>query len=112
MHRLPSVVRRSHRAGLSMLELIAVMFVLGAIAAVIVPQLGGTGRAVDVETCDRHREAIDLHASLHLRNTGAWPAADLSDLATTLPEGLPVCPVDGSAYTFDSVTGRTVDHAH
>ncbi|WP_171187114.1 type II secretion system protein [Alienimonas chondri] len=110
--RTVGVAGRSGRRGLSLLELIAVVLLLSIVAAVVVPRLGGAGRDVNVQSCDRNREAIDLHAALHLRNTGSWPQANLSDLAATLPEGLPVCPIDGSAYTFDSATGETVPHAH
>ena len=88
------------------------MTLLGIVAVVAIPRMGGAGRAVHVKSCDRHREAIDLHAALFKRNTGAWPRADLTDLAATLPEGLPVCPVDGTAYTFDAGPGKTVPHAH
>ena len=110
--RASSLREASRRRGLSLLELIAAVLLLGVVAAVAVPRLGGAGRAVDADSCDRAREAIDLHAALHLRNTGAWPRADLSDLDAALPDGLPVCPADGSAYTFDAATGTTVPHSH
>lgn len=100
------------RRGLSLLELTAAVLLLGIVTAVVVPRLAGAGRAVDVKSCDRHVETIDLHAALFRRNTGAWPQADLSDLAATLPEGLPVCPVDGAAYVFDPGAGTTVPHTH
>ena len=100
------------RRGMSLMELTLAVLLLGIVAAVAVPRLGGAARAVEMESCDRQREAIDLHAALHRRNTGAWPQADLSDLAASLPDGLPVCPVDGGAYVFDPATGKTVPHAH
>ncbi|MFH5805322.1 type II secretion system protein [Alienimonas sp. DA493] len=109
--RGPATVPRP-RGGLSLLELIAALTLLGVLAAVVVPRLGVAARHVDVESCERCRETIDVHAALHRRNVGAWPQADLSDLAASLPEGLPVCPVDGTAYTFDAATGRTVPHGH
>ncbi|QDT15825.1 prepilin-type N-terminal cleavage/methylation domain-containing protein [Alienimonas californiensis] len=100
------------RRGLSLLELTAALTLLGIVAAVVVPRLGVAARGVDVRSCERCRETLDVHAALHRRNTGAWPQTNLSDLGASLPEGLPVCPVDGTAYTFDAATGKTVPHAH
>lgn len=95
-----------------MLELIAAVILLGAVAAVAVPRFGTAARAVDVESCHRCRETIDLHAAMFKRNTGSWPQANLSNLAATLPEGLPACPVDGTAYSLNTTTGETVPHLH
>ena len=47
--------------------------------------------------------------------TGAWPAADLHDLACDtrhFPNGIPLCPVNGAAYVLDPATHRVKDHAH
>jgi hypothetical protein len=47
-------------------------------------------------------------------NTGAWPAANLSDIGanvTYFPNSVPACPFDGTAYTIDA-TGRVVGHSH
>ena len=100
------------RRGASLLEMIAAVALLGAVATVAIPRLGDAGSSVDAASCDRHREAIDLQAALYRRNTGSWPQANLSDLAATLPEGLPTCPVDGTAYTFNPTSGETVPHVH
>ena len=109
------LIAAPRRPGLSLLELIAAVGLLGIVAAVLVPRLAQSGRAIDAHGCDRNRETIDLRAALFYRNTGDWPAGDLSDLAAdagAFPNGLPVCPVDGSAYTFDRATGETVAHGH
>ena len=42
------------------------------------------------------------------RNNSSYPAANLSDIGADtayFPSGLPVCPVDGTAYTIDTTTG-------
>ena len=106
---------RSARRGFSLLELTAAAVLVGIVAAAAVPRFAGDGRAVRADACDRCREAIDLHAALHRRNTGDWPAADLGDLAAdpdAFPNGLPVCPADGSPYVFDRAAGATVPHPH
>ena len=103
------------RRGLSMLEVTCGLTLMGVIVAAATPYLAAPGRRVNVKACDHRRDAIDLQAALWKRNAGAWPAADLSDLAADrdyFPEGLPVCPVDGTPYAFDAAAGRTVPHGH
>ena len=54
-------------------------------------------------------------SQLWYRNKSAWPAANLADIGADMayfPEGLPTCPVDGSAYTFDTSTHRATGHTH
>ena len=49
------------------------------------------------------------------RNNGSYPAANLSDIGadtTYFPSGLPVCPVDGTAYTINTTTGLVIGHTH
>ena len=43
------------------------------------------------------------------------PLANLSDVGGDInyfPEGLPLCPVDSSAYTIDNTTGLVIGHNH
>ena len=106
---------RPPRRGLFLLELTCGLTLVGVIAAVAVPLLAAPGRAVQAKACEHRRDAIDLQAALWKRNAGAWPAADLSDVAADpayFPDGPPVCPVDGTPYVFSPATGRTVPHAH
>ena len=56
-----------------------------------------------------------MEAEAWLRIRGRWPAADLSDLGNDpehFPDGLPTCPVDGSAYRWDAAARRVAGHQH
>ena len=103
------------RIAFSLLELMAVLAIVGLLVAVIVPRLGSGTVAAKSATCHAHQGDIEIQAELWLHNTGAWPKADLSDIGNELdyfPDGLPTCPVDGAAYTFDTSTGRIIGHNH
>jgi prepilin-type N-terminal cleavage/methylation domain-containing protein len=98
----------------SLLEVLAVATVLAIISAVLLPRFftGGTAKKTACYTLLRN---IEVQAQLWRRHKGAWPATNLSDLAADpayLPEGLPTCPVDGSAYTLDPATHRILGHTH
>jgi general secretion pathway protein G len=97
------------RRGFSLMELLAVVTILGIIAAIIVPRV-----AVSSDTA---KSKVNLHSKATINSAverwyvekGAWPANDLSDISADLnyfPSGLPTNPVDGSAYTLNATTHR------
>jgi general secretion pathway protein G len=102
------------RSGLSLLELLACITIIGIVAAVVLPRLGNSSKDCNSECCRVHKATIEVQAVLWKRQFGNWPAADLSDIGRStknFPEGLPVCPVDGSPYSLNS-SGRVVGHLH
>jgi general secretion pathway protein G len=106
---------RGARAGFSLLELLAVITLMGIIAAIAVPRIGTQSQKTKATACNVQRGNIDVQAQLWFRNRGRWPARDLNDIADNtdyFPDGLPVCPVDGSAYVFDSANQQVIEHDH
>jgi type II secretory pathway pseudopilin PulG len=94
--------------------MLAVVVILGIFSAILLPRLM-TGTTARKTACYTLKRNIEVQAQLWRRNHGAWPAVNLSDMAADaayLPEGLPTCPVDGSAYTFDQATRQVVGHTH
>lgn len=95
------------------MELLAVVTVLGIIAALIVPRvISGTDLAKE-KTCLHNRTEINITVEQYYLHNGSWPANDLSDIAADIdyfPDGLPTCPVSGAAYRIDATTHRVVDH--
>ena len=103
------------QAGFSLLELLAVVTILGVLAAVAISRMAGSNDTADVATCHVYKGDIEVQAELWNHNTGSWPAANLGTIGADVnyfPEGLPTCPVDGTTYTIDPSTGRVVGHTH
>jgi prepilin-type N-terminal cleavage/methylation domain-containing protein len=103
------------RRGFTLTELIAVMALLGLLAALIVPRVVGHYDRAKRASCDLNQADIELQVKLWRRNHGAYPAADLSNIGANpgyFPEGVPTCPVDGSAYTIDTTSGTVIGHTH
>ena len=101
-------------AGFSLMEMLAVAAVLGIAAGIIVPRLTGGSASSKKAACETHQGNIEIQAEIWRQNTGAWPATNLSNIGANLsyfPEGVPACPVDGTAYTISS-SGRVVGHNH
>ena len=103
------------QVGFSLLELMAVVVILGIIAAVVIARVAGSDDTANIAACYVYKGDIEVQAELWNHNTGSWPASSLATIGADLnyfPEGLPTCPVDGTTYTIDPATGRVVGHAH
>jgi prepilin-type N-terminal cleavage/methylation domain-containing protein len=103
------------RRALSLTELMAVLGILGVLALLIVPRVVEHHDASNKTSCEANQAEIELQVKLWRRNQGAYPAANLSDIAADsdyFPSGLPACPVDGAAYTIDTTSGLVVGHTH
>ncbi len=103
------------RHGLSLVELLAAVVIIGLLAGIVFVKIRAPSAAAKRNACYVNKGEIELQAQLWFRNKGVWPRADLSDIGSNLsyfPSGLPACPVDGTAYRFDPVTGQVVGHSH
>jgi prepilin-type N-terminal cleavage/methylation domain-containing protein len=101
------------RTAFSLLELLAVVTILGIIAALMLPRvIGGTDVAKE-KTCAHNRTEINITVERYYLHTNGWPATNLSDIGADpdyFPDGLPTCPVSGAAYRIDGSTHRVVGH--
>ncbi len=103
------------RKGFTLLELLIVVVILGILAAVVIPRFTVSAATAKKNTCAQNVANINTQVERYYFEKGAWPAADLSDIAADadyFPDGIPTCPVDGSAYTLDSTTHRVTGHSH
>lgn len=103
------------QTGFSLLELMAVVAILGVLAGVVIARVAGSDDTADISACHVYKGDIEVQAELWNHNTGSWPAANLATIGADVnyfPEGLPTCPVDGTTYTIDAATGRVVGHTH
>lgn len=108
-HILPTKLTRPRRTGLSLLELLAVVTILGIIAGVVIPRITNSNVAAKAAAHQHNRWEINSAAERWFSNTNTWPNTDLSDIgadAQYFPDGLPTNPIDGSAYELDATTHR------
>jgi general secretion pathway protein G len=114
-HIKQSIRSRWLRTGFSLTELTAVVAILGVLAVLVIPRVSFHQDNAKRAACYADQGDIELQVKLWKRAKGTYPAANLSDIGadtTYFPSGLPVCPVDGTAYTINTTTGLVNGHSH
>jgi general secretion pathway protein G len=105
-----------HKKGFTLVELLVVVLILGALAAIAVPRIIGGAQNAKINACKTNVDLINSQIELYFANTGNWPSA-LSDVTGTVqspseyfPDGPPDCPF-GSTYIM-GVNHRVPEHLH
>ena len=104
-----NLVSNRRRRGFSLLELLAVVTILGIIAAIIVPRVTVSSATAKSKVRDHHKATINAAVERYYVDTNSWPASDLSDIGVNVnyfPDGVPSNPVDGTAYSLNTTTHR------
>ena len=100
----------------TLVELMIVVLILGALAAIAIPRIMGGAQAARISACSTNIDILNSQLELYNANEGAWPVqlSDVTGDPNYFPEGKPICPVTGLVYPTNMVNNR-VDasgHAH
>lgn len=101
--------KMAKRRGFSLLELLAVVTILGIIAVVVVPRISVSSTTAKQKADAQNKAEINSAVERWYFEKGTWPANNLSDIGadiTYFPQGLPVNPTNGAAYTLNATTRR------
>ena len=101
------------RKGFTLVELLIVVLILGALAAIAVPRIMGGAKTAKTNACKTNVDMLNSQIELYYANKDAWPAAitDVTDDPNYFPESTPECPF-GTAYNYSAVTHRVSGHGH
>ena len=101
--------RRLRPFGFSLLELLAVVTILGIIAVVVIPRITMSAGTAKTNANAQNLAEINSAVERWYFEKGTWPANDLSDIskdANYFPDGVPKNPVSGAAYSLNATTKR------
>lgn len=100
--------RRNRRSAFSLLELLAVVTILGIIAAIIVPRVQVSNDKANEKVNSHNIATMNAAIERYYVDNTSWPAS-LTDLAPTyLPDGVPAHPL-GKTYGIDATTHRVTE---
>ncbi len=106
-----------NRKGFTLVELMIVVLILGALAAIAIPRIIGGAATAKANACATNVDMINSQIELYYSQNSAYPA-DLPTLTNDtayFPDGAPVCPVTGLPYPATLTANNRVDasgHAH
>ncbi len=92
------------RRGFSLLELLAVVTILGIIAAVVIPRISVSAGTAKANAHQQNMAEINSAVERWYFQKGTYPKTDLSDIGTDaqyFPDGIPSNPV-GSGYALNA----------
>jgi prepilin-type N-terminal cleavage/methylation domain-containing protein len=101
------------RKGFTLVELLIVVLILGALAAIAIPRIIGGATNAKINACKTNVNLINSQIELYFANNDAWPSAltDVTEDTDYFPDGPPECPF-GTAYSMNNTTHRVTAHDH
>ena len=99
---------RRYRKGVTLVELLIVVLILAALAAVAVPRIIGGATAAKSNACSTNVDLINTAMELYYANNDSYEtSANLFNDANYFPDGAVVCPF---AVAYADSGDRVQDH--
>jgi general secretion pathway protein G len=101
------------KKGFTLVELLVVVLILGALAAIAVPRIIGGATNAKINACATNVDLLNSQIELYYANKGDWPGqlADITTDPNYFPDGAPECPF-GSRYVVNEMTHHVMGHNH
>jgi competence protein ComGC len=95
---------QAKRPSFSLVELLIVVLILSAPAAVAIPKITGSSQTSKLNTCKDNIQIINNQIESYHINTGSWSSNlkdDILEYTDYFPDGQPECPFD-EKYKMDN----------
>jgi prepilin-type N-terminal cleavage/methylation domain-containing protein len=100
------------RKGLTLIELLIVVIILGALAAIAIPRITTSTTDAKRNACTTNIDTLNTAIEMYNIDHSAWPSqlSDVDGNTAYFPDGPPSCPF-GTAYQMNS-NHRITAHSH
>ena len=100
------------KKGITLIELLLVVIILGALAALAIPRISTSATTAKQNTCATNIDIINSQMEIYFAEHGSYPAIDdLFADANYFPDGVPECPVSVTAtYSLNARNRSTCSH--
>lgn len=101
------------RKAFTLVELLVVVMILGALAAIAVPRMISGATNAKISACETNVDLMNSQIELYHANKGAWPTRlqTITSDPNYFPDGTPECPF-GTPYQYNTTTHRVAGHNH
>jgi len=105
--------RMHSKKAFTLVELLVVVMILGALAAIAVPRMISGATNAKISACETNVDLINSQIELYFAKEGKWPQrlTVVADDPNRFPDGVPQCPF-GTSYQYNQTTHRVVGHNH
>ncbi len=95
------------KKGLTLIELLIVVIILGALAAIAIPRMSQNSSNAKLRACQANVATINTQIEAYYSENEVWPDLDNDILGSTdyFPDGTPACPSSGD-YDMNGTTHR------
>ena len=94
---------KNHKKAFTLIELLLVVLILGALAAIAIPKISASSTTAKINACNTNVDILNSQIEMYRADTGSYPAT-LNALVTDpnyFPDGPPECP-EGGTYTMSN----------
>lgn len=99
------------RSGVTLIELLIVVLILAALAAIAIPRISQSAYQAKVEACKTNISMFNSMLEQYYADNGEYPddMEDLTKDTNYFPDGEPVCPITEEEYKKDLTDDNRYD---